>query len=179
MANGRTRRGDFWHEVCETVGYGSSKEGKQPPFPEQAQETPGVEAKMQPAPDYGEKTYRGHDRLEGRVALITGGDSGIGRAVALAFAREGADIAIGYLSEREREDAELVGSSVENAGRRALLRQGDLSRPVECKKLVDSTTKEFGRIDILINNAAYQGKAVEQFEELDDERVRYTFAVNQ
>lgn len=154
------------------------KKGKKPPFPPQEQDTPGVETEMKPRADHGEETYQGCMRLDGRVALVTGGDSGIGHAVALAFAREGADVAIGYLSESERGDAETVAGWVEKAGRRAYLKQGDLSRPEECRSLVESVVGHFERIDILVNNAASQGEDVERFEDIDAERIRYTFASN-
>lgn len=154
------------------------KKGQTPPFPKQEQDTPGLGAEMRPIPDHGEETYRGSRRLEGRVALITGGDSGIGRAVALAFAREGADVAIGYLSESEQSDAEACAGWVAKAGKQAYLKRGDLSYPEECRSLVESVVGRFGRIDILVNNAATQGGAVERFEDLDAERIRYTFASN-
>ena len=147
-----------------------------PPFPEQKQEHPGVEAQMEPRPDYVEATYQGFNRLTGRVALITGGDSGIGRAVALAFAREGADVAIAYLSEHQ--DAEETKRVVEAAGRQAITLPGDLSDEAVCRALVEQTVQRFGRIDILVNNAAYQGEAVQQFEEITADRVERTFRTN-
>jgi NAD(P)-dependent dehydrogenase (short-subunit alcohol dehydrogenase family) len=147
-----------------------------PDFPEQQQEHPGVESQMRPKPDFGEATYRGHGRLRDRVALVTGGDSGIGRAVALAFAREGADVAIAY--ESEHEDARESVRVVEEAGRRAISVAGDLADLEHCRALVAQTAKDFGRIDVLVNNAAYQGKSVERFEELTPERVEHTFRVN-
>jgi len=131
---------------------------------------------MREKPDHGEETYRGHGRLAGRVALVTGADSGIGRAVALAYAREGADVAISYLSEHE--DAKETERLVTEAGRRALLVPGDLSDAATCDRVIESTVDAFGRIDILVNNAAFQGKAVETFEEIDDDRVEQTFRIN-
>ncbi|WP_328285504.1 MULTISPECIES: SDR family NAD(P)-dependent oxidoreductase [Myxococcus] len=116
---------------------------------------------MAPEPDSGEQSYKGLGWLEGRVTLITGGDSGIGRAVCLAFAREGADVAVSFLSEGD--DAQQVKRVVEDAGRKALLLPGDLSVEAQCRKLVEDTAKRFGRVDILVNNAAYQGAAVERF----------------
>jgi NAD(P)-dependent dehydrogenase (short-subunit alcohol dehydrogenase family) len=131
---------------------------------------------MKDKPDHGEESYRGHDRLTDRVALVTGGDSGIGRAVALAFAREGADVAIAYLSEHE--DAKATQRLVEEAGRRAILLPGDLADREVCERTVDAVVEKLGRLDILVNNAAYQGKAVEKLEEIDAERVERTFKVN-
>ncbi|WIG95105.1 SDR family oxidoreductase [Myxococcus sp. SDU36] len=150
--------------------------GPKPPFPQQSQPHPGHEGRMSPEPDYGEQSYKGLGRLEGRVALVTGGDSGIGRAVCLAFAREGADIAVSFLSEGD--DAQQVKRVVEDAGRKSLLLPGDLTVEAHCRKLVEDTVKRFGRIDILVNNAAYQGEAVERFEDLDPERLERTFRTN-
>lgn len=150
--------------------------GPKPPFPQQSQPHPGHEGRMSPEPDYGEQSYKGLGRLEGRVALVTGGDSGIGRAVCLAFAREGADVAVSFLSEGD--DAQQVKRVVEDAGRKALLLPGDLSVEAQCRKLVEDTVKRFGRIDILVNNAAYQGEAVERFEDFDPERLERTFRTN-
>lgn len=150
--------------------------GEKPPYPQGEQRAPGSEKDMRPRPDFGEESYRGHGRLLDRVALVTGADSGIGRAVALAFAREGADVAVSYLSEHQ--DAAETRRVVEAANRRALLLPGDVAEDRHCAELVRRTVEAFGRIDVLVNNAAYQGKAVERFEDLDDERVRRTFAVN-
>ena len=147
-----------------------------PPFPQKEQARPGSESEMRPRPDYGEASYRGYGRLMGKVALITGGDSGIGRAVALAFAREGADVAIAYLNEHE--DAEKTKRLVESAGRRAILCAADLADADECERVIDETIDAFGRIDVLVNNAAMQDKQVERVEDLDDERVERTFQVN-
>lgn len=147
-----------------------------PPFQEKEQETPGVEAEMNVKPDFGEESYKGLSRLAGRVAVITGADSGIGRAVALAFAREGADVVIGYLNEHE--DAEETKRVVTEAGRKAITIAGDLADAAQCKRLVDEAVRAFGRIDVLVNNAAYQDKAVERFEDLDAERVERAFRVN-
>ncbi|MDY7226922.1 SDR family oxidoreductase [Hyalangium rubrum] len=148
----------------------------QPPFSEKPQAHPGIEERMSQAPDYGEDSYKGLGRLKDRVALVTGGDSGIGRAVCLAFAREGADVAFGYLSEHE--DAEKTRRLLEEAGRQVLTMSGDLAVEAHCRKLVEDTVKRFGRIDVLVNNAAFQGKEVEKFEDLDPERVERTFRVN-
>jgi NAD(P)-dependent dehydrogenase (short-subunit alcohol dehydrogenase family) len=130
------------------------QEAKQP-FVPQHQEPPGKEAEMRPKPDFGEKSYRGSGRLEGRKAFITGGDSGIGRAVALAFAREGADVAICYLPEEE-EDARETARVVEESGKRCLQVPGDIRDPAHCRDLVAKVVREFGGLDILVNNAAYQ-----------------------
>lgn len=124
------------------------------PFPKQDQPFPGDEAKMNPLPDFGEKTYQGSRKLEGKVALITGADSGIGRAVALAYAREGADIAISYLSEDE--DAKETARVVEDAGRTALLLPGDIRENFHCQSIISRTVSELGSLDILVSNAAFQ-----------------------
>jgi len=146
-----------------------------PPFPEQQQPMPGFSDRMDPVPDYGEDSYRGSQRLEGNKALITGGDSGIGRAVALAFAREGADVAISYLSENE--DAQETRRLVEDAGRECLLLPGDLSDPDHCREVIENTVEAFGRIDILVNNAAHQA-TFESIEDIPDEEWEKTFATN-
>jgi NAD(P)-dependent dehydrogenase (short-subunit alcohol dehydrogenase family) len=131
---------------------------------------------MRPAADHGEESYRGLGRLQGRVALITGGDSGIGRAVAIAFAREGADVAFGYLDEHE--DARETLRQIEAAGRRGLSRAGDLADPAECERLVDEAFAKLGRVDVLVHNAAFQRQAVERFEEIDPPGLERTFRVN-
>ncbi len=130
------------------------EQGAKPPFPEQQQAPPGTTGAMQPTPDHGEESYHGHNRLTGKVALITGGDSGIGRAVALAFAREGADVAISYLSEDE--DAEETARLVRDAGRQVLTIAGDIGDETHCQAIVRQTVQEFGYLDILVNNAAFQ-----------------------
>lgn len=152
------------------------KNGQKPPFDESTQRSPGHESEMSTKPDFGEDTYRGHGRLTDRVALVTGADSGIGRAVALAFAREGADVAIAYLNEHE--DAEETKRVVEASGRRAITIAADLVDEAGCRRVIDETVRGFGRIDILVNNAAYQGKSVERFEDIDTARVERTFRVN-
>ncbi|HEV2764561.1 MAG TPA: SDR family oxidoreductase [Pyrinomonadaceae bacterium] len=131
------------------------EQGAKPPFEEQPQETPGIEAEMTPRPDYGAKTYEGRGRLEGKAAIITGGDSGIGRAVAVAFAREGADVLISYLAEEE-PDALETARVVEAAGRRCVRAPGDIQDEAHCRRLVERAVEEFGRLDILVNNAAFQ-----------------------
>jgi NAD(P)-dependent dehydrogenase (short-subunit alcohol dehydrogenase family) len=125
-----------------------------PPYPEQHQDPPGTTGAMQPVPDHGEQSYKGNDRLKGKVALITGADSGIGKAVAIAFAREGADILISYLNEDE--DAQDTARWVKEAGRKAIVVAGDLKSEAQCLSLVQRSIDEFGRIDILVNNAAFQ-----------------------
>ena len=149
---------------------------RRPPLPGQEQEAPGHEREMAPRPDDGAVTYRGHDRLRGRVALVTGADSGIGRAVAIAFAKEGADVAIAY--REEHEDADDVRQVIEREGRRVLLLPGDLADPAHCREIVRRTADELGRLDILVNNAAYQGKAIEELDELDADRLEHTFRTN-
>src|SRR5689334_18262855 len=143
--------------------------GARPPFPEQQQPMPGRTAELNPAPDHGEQSYRGHERLRDCVAIVTGGDSGIGRAVAIAFAREGADVLISYLNEHE--DAKETARWVERAGRRAVMVAGDIRDEEHCKKIIDTAVKEFGGLDILVNNAAFQmsHKSLQEFsaEEID------------
>ncbi|WP_232629473.1 SDR family oxidoreductase [Methylobacterium sp. Leaf118] len=126
-----------------------------PPFPAQPQSFPGQTPRMEPQPDHGEESYRGAGKLTGKAALVTGGDSGIGRAVAIAYAREGADVAIAYLPE-EQADAEAVGGWIERAGRRALLLPGDIKDPAWAREIVERTVQAFGRLDVLVNNAAFQ-----------------------
>ena len=159
---------------------GDSKDPKaqqpRPPQSEPTQPHPGREGAMRNKPDHGEQTYVGSSKLRGKVALITGADSGIGRAVALAYAREGADVAISYLNEHD--DAKETEHWVKEAGRRALLLPGDLADPQVCREIVARTVRELGQLDILVNNAAFQGKAVETFAELSEERWERTFRVN-
>jgi NAD(P)-dependent dehydrogenase (short-subunit alcohol dehydrogenase family) len=143
--------------------------------PAQQQEVPGTQAEMDPVPDCGEESYRGSGKLEGKVAVITGADSGIGRAVAIAYAREGADVVISYLSEDE--DAKSTAQYVTDAGRKAVLISGDLSDKAHCREIVDRAVEEFGRIDILVNNAAYQ-MSHDELDEISDEEWEYTFATN-
>jgi NAD(P)-dependent dehydrogenase (short-subunit alcohol dehydrogenase family) len=146
-----------------------------PPFPEQQQPVPGSSAAMNPRPDYGENSYRGSDRLRDKKVLITGGDSGIGRAVALAFAREGADLLVSYL--HEDEDAHETKRLVEEAGRQCVLMPGDISNAEHCRKLVAKTVDAFGRIDVLVNNAAHQ-MTFDAPEEISDQEWDRTFATN-
>ena len=143
--------------------------------PAQQQEVPGIQSEMTPVPDCGEESYRGTGQLEGKVAVITGADSGIGRAVAIAYAREGADVVISYLSEDS--DAAEVKEYVERAGRRAVLIPGDISKPDHCRSIIDTAIREFGRLDVLVSNAAYQ-MSHETLEEITDDEWTYTFETN-
>jgi len=143
--------------------------------PAQQQQVPGIQSDMDPVPDCGEQSYRGSGKLEGKVAVITGADSGIGRAVAIAFAREGADVVISYLSEDS--DAQDTATYVEEAGRKALLISGDVSRAEHCRSIIDQAVHEFGRIDVLVNNAAYQ-MSHDDLDEISDEEWDYTFDTN-
>jgi NAD(P)-dependent dehydrogenase (short-subunit alcohol dehydrogenase family) len=143
--------------------------------PAQQQDVPGVQSKMTPRPDCGEDSYRGAGRLEGKAAVITGGDSGIGRAVAIAYAREGADVLISYLSEDE--DAEDTARLIEQAGRKAVLVPGDVSRPQQCRDIIARAVSEFGKVDILVANAAYQMTRT-SLEDIPDDEWDYTFATN-
>ena len=149
--------------------------GPRPPFPEQQQSMPGKTAELNPRPDHGEDSYRGHDRLKDCVAIVTGGDSGIGRAVAIAFAREGADVLISYLNEHD--DAKETALWVERAGRRAITVAGDVRDEAHCTRLVDRAADELGRLDILVNNAAFQATH-EKIEDLTAEELDRTFRTN-
>jgi len=150
--------------------------GPRPPFDEEAQEHTGCETEMRTKPDYGYETYVGLGRLKDRVALVTGADSGIGRAVALAFAREGAHVVVCYFNHQE--DAEETARVVTEAKREALVLQADLSKPEDCRLLIQKAVDRFGRVDVLVNNAAFQGKAVEKFEDIEAERIEKTFMTN-
>jgi NAD(P)-dependent dehydrogenase (short-subunit alcohol dehydrogenase family) len=146
-----------------------------PPQPEQQQSPPGTTAAMDPRPDHGEESYRGSGRLAGRRAIITGGDSGIGRAVAIAFAREGADVLISYLSEDE--DARETAQLVEEAGRKAVLVPGDIGDPAHCRAIVDQAVETLGGVDILVNNAAHQ-LTFDAITDISDEEWDKTFRTN-
>ncbi len=150
----------------------------QPPYAEQDQrdQHPGLESEMQPRPDYGEESYRGSGKLEGKKAIITGGDSGIGRAVALAFAREGADVLISYLEEEE-PDAQETAQAVEDAGRKAVKAPGDISDEAQCRRIVEKAVEEFGQIDVLVNNAAHQ-MTVSGIADVSTELLDRTFKTN-
>ena len=147
----------------------------QPPFDTPQQEIPGTTEKMNPRPDHGEDSYRGSGRLAGMKAVITGGDSGIGRAVAIAYAREGADVLISYLNEEA--DARDTADWVEKAGRRAVLVPGDIQSADHCRAIIQRAVDEFGRIDILVNNAAHQD-TFDDITEIPDEEWDLTFRVN-
>jgi NAD(P)-dependent dehydrogenase (short-subunit alcohol dehydrogenase family) len=151
------------------------EQGPTPPLPEPDQSVPGTEGAMATKADHGETSYRGSGKLEGKVALITGADSGIGKAVAIAYAREGADVAISYLSEEE--DARDTAKWVEEAGRKAVLLPGDISKQPHCQQLIEQTIQELGRIDILVNNAAFQ-MSREDISEIPDEEFDFTFRTN-
>jgi hypothetical protein len=146
-----------------------------PPFEPQPQAVPGLTDQMNPRPDHGEDSYRGSGRLEGKAAIITGGDSGIGRAVAIAFAREGADVLISYLNEDE--DAEETRRWIEEAGRKAVLVRGDIADGDHCRAIVQKAVDAFGRVDILVNNAAHQ-MTFDDLEEIPDAEWDKTFRVN-
>lgn len=145
-------------------------------FPKQRQPAPGVEQQMTPRPDTGEESYRGLGRLKGRRALVTGGDSGIGRAVAVAFSREGADVAINYLAS-EQPDAETLRDDIEAHEGRIVLLPGDLSREATCREVVRETVRQLGGVDILVLNAGTQ-TALHGIEELSTEQLVRTFETN-
>lgn len=147
----------------------------QPPYPAQDQDMPGSTGEMTPRPDHGEESYVGSGKLEGCATIVTGGDSGIGRAVAIAYAREGADVLISYLSEDQ--DARDTAQWVEKAGRKAVLARGDIGEEAHCQALVEQAMKEFGRLDILVNNAAYQS-TITDLQELSAEELDHTFRTN-
>jgi NAD(P)-dependent dehydrogenase (short-subunit alcohol dehydrogenase family) len=146
-----------------------------PPFPPQQQPMPGSTGAMNPRPDHGETSYKGSGRLAGKTAIITGGDSGIGRAVAIAYAREGADLVIAYLSEDE--DATEVKELVEREGRKVVLVPGDIRNPEHCRSIVRRAVEELGGIDILVNNAAHQA-TFKKLEDISDEEWQRTFETN-
>ncbi len=147
-----------------------------PPFPRQSQEWPGLASKMDPRPDHGEKSYKGSGRLSGRKALITGGDSGIGRAAAIAFAREGADVAFGYLPQEE-SDAKEVVELIRAEGRKALPLPGDIREEAFCRKLVADAVSGLGGLDILVNNAARQ-HSVDSLKDISTQQLDDTFKTN-
>ena len=148
----------------------------EPPFPKQPQPAPGLASRMQPRPDHGETSYRGSGRLEGRKALITGGDSGIGRAAAIAFAREGADVAIAHLAS-EAEDAKEVIKLIQAEGRKAVSLEGDIADEAVCKRLVASAAEALGGLDILVNNAGMQ-RTQRSLSEITSEQFDRTLKTN-
>src|SRR5215203_5087456 len=150
-------------------------EHPKPPFPQQSQPRPGRTSPMDPVPDHGEKSYRGSGKLLGKRAIITGADSGIGRAVAIAYAREGADILVSYLNEHD--DAKETKRWIEEAGRKAVLVAGDIQSSQHCRAIVETGVKELGGIDILVNNAAHQA-TFKSIDEISDEEWELTFKVN-
>jgi NAD(P)-dependent dehydrogenase (short-subunit alcohol dehydrogenase family) len=147
-----------------------------PPFPRQHQRGPGLESKLKPRPRYEAEAYRAANKLDGKVALVTGGDSGIGRAVAVIFAREGADVAITYLPE-EQSDADETHAAIEREGRRCVMLSGDLTDPVFCAHIVDTTIAELGKLDILVSNAAHQNRK-QKLADLTDSELAETFETN-
>jgi NAD(P)-dependent dehydrogenase (short-subunit alcohol dehydrogenase family) len=146
-----------------------------PPFPKQSQPMPGHSAAMNPVPDHGEKSYQGSGKLAGKKAIITGADSGIGRAVAIAYAREGADILVAYLNEHD--DAKETERWIKEAGRKAILVPGDIESPQHCRGIVDEALAGLGGVDILVNNAAHQA-TFKSIEDISDEEWELTFKVN-
>ena len=152
------------------------QEQPKPPFPEQSQPKPGIESRMDPQPEYQAPLYRGSDKLAGKVALVTGGDSGIGRAVAVLFAREGADVAIVYLPV-EQPDAEQTQDAIKAEGRRALLLPGDVTQSAFCGEAVERTVREFGHLNLLVNNAAFQ-QHQKTIQDVSDEQWDHTFKTN-
>jgi NAD(P)-dependent dehydrogenase (short-subunit alcohol dehydrogenase family) len=146
-----------------------------PPYPSQKQPMPGSTAKMDPRPDHGETSYKGAGRLQGMKAVITGGDSGIGRAVAIAYAREGADVLIAYLSEHD--DAKEVKVLIEKEGRKAVLVAGDIGDSAHCRSIIGRAIDELGGVDILVNNAAHQA-TFKDIGEISDDEWENTFKVN-
>jgi NAD(P)-dependent dehydrogenase (short-subunit alcohol dehydrogenase family) len=147
-----------------------------PKFPKQTQSEPGLAKKMSPKPDHGEETYEGSGKLKGRKAIVTGGDSGIGRATAIAFAREGADVLLSYLPS-EQPDADEVVGLIEKAGQKVVACPGDISKEAQCKKIVQIAMDELGGIDILVNNAGKQ-VSVEDIADVTTVQFESTFATN-
>ena len=153
------------------------KKYPKPPFPNQPQAIPGVTSKMQPVPDHGEQSYKGNELLKDAVCVITGADSGIGKAVAIAMAREGANVVISYKDKVEDVDAQDTLEWVEKTGRKGIIIRGDIRNENHCQKIIDKTIKEFGRLDILVNNVAYQ-MSYRNLNEIDAEEWNETFDTN-
>ena len=176
----RPRQADAATQSAPTTGPARLRDPRtaypRPPFPAQSQEAPGLASKMEPKPDHGEQSYVGSGRLMGRKALVTGGDSGIGRAAVIAFAREGADVAVSYLPSEEA-DAREVAELIRDAGRKAVLLPGDISDEAFCQKLVADAVAGLGGLDILVNNAGRQ-HPYEKIEDLPADSFEYTFKVN-
>ena len=147
-----------------------------PPFPPQHQEIPGLEEEMKPLPEYQAKEYKAANKLSGKVALVTGGDSGIGRAVAFLFAKEGADVAITYLPA-ERRDGEVIKQEIEKLGRKCICLEGDVSNSAFCQESIDKTIQEFGKLDILVNNVAMMSPG-DNIEKFSDENLERMYKVN-
>ena len=162
--------------IIDTIAKKLSSDEKDVTIAPQTQPWPGLTGKLHPIPDHGEKSYRGSGKLTGKAAVVTGGDSGIGRAVAIAFAREGADVLISYLPV-EQEDAEETKHWVEDAGRRCVLCPGDLRDSEQCTAVIEQAVAAFGRLDMLVNNAAYQ-MYHEEFEDITWEEWRQAYATN-
>ena len=174
-AEARRARSDQTQPNQERAVQAGARKYPELPLPKQHLAKPGNESELSPRPEYQAPEYRGSGKLEGKVALITGGDSGIGRAVAVLFAREGADVAIVYLSEDA--DAEETREAVEAEGRRAVLIPGDVTSSAFCREAVDTTIHEFGQLDILVNNAAFQEHAA-ALEDITDQQLERTFRTN-
>jgi NAD(P)-dependent dehydrogenase (short-subunit alcohol dehydrogenase family) len=155
---------------------GSAVQEPTPPFAKKHLEKPGLESELEPRPRFQAPQYRAAGKLEGKVALVTGGDSGIGRAVAVLYAREGADVAVTHLAQ-EKTDAAETKRQIESHGRRVLLLEGDLTEPEFCRAVVEETVAKLGRLDIVVNNAAYQ-QSQETLEDLSDEQWDHTFRTN-
>ena len=177
----RTHNGNGGHDGARRANVREAEQQRvrshpKPPMPKQHQEYPGIEAEVRPRPRYTAPLYKGADKLKGKVALISGGDSGIGRAVAVLFAREGADVAIMFLPQEER-DANETRDAIMAEGRRAMLLPGDVTDSGYCSDCVDKVFNEFGSLDILVNNAAFQ-KNAESIEEIDYEQLERTFRTN-
>jgi NAD(P)-dependent dehydrogenase (short-subunit alcohol dehydrogenase family) len=174
-AEERRRRTEETKPKKEGAVQAGQRRYPEPPLPKQHLSKPGLESELEPRPKYLAPAYRGSAKLEGKVAIITGGDSGIGRAVAVLFAREGADVAIVYLSEDE--DAEETRLAVEGEGRRAILIPGDVTDSSFCDHAVETTVRELGQLDILVNNAAFQ-EHLPSLEDITDEQLDRTFRTN-
>jgi NAD(P)-dependent dehydrogenase (short-subunit alcohol dehydrogenase family) len=170
-----TRKGGNGQDAQQAVPQTGARPYPVPPFPQQHQAKPGIEASLEPRPMYDAPHYRGSGKLEGKIAIISGGDSGIGRAVAILYAREGADIALVYLNEHG--DAKETKQAVEKEGRRCIVISGDVADPAFCRDAVETTTRELGGLDILVNNAAFQEHSTD-IEELTEEQFDQTLKTN-